>query len=102
MNSIESLEKEVLDRAANVIKCLGHPLRIRLLAALEEGEKTVSELQERSEATQATVSQQLATLRGRGIVECRRDGANVFYWITEPRVSQILDCIRHCDQDSVF
>lgn len=102
MTSIELLEQEVLDRAATVIKCLGHPLRIRLLASLEEGEKTVGELQERTEATQATVSQQLATLRGRGIVECRRDGANVFYWITEPKVSRILDCIRQCDQDSVF
>lgn len=97
MHSIETMEPEVLDRAANIIKCLGHPLRIRILSALEDGEKTVSELQDRSEASQATVSQQLATMRGRGIVECRRDGANVFYWITEPSVSQILDCIRQCD-----
>lgn len=98
MASIELLEKEVLDRAANVIKCLGHPLRLRLLAVLEEGEKTVTELQERSDATQATVSQQLATLRGRGIVDCRREGANVFYWTIEPKVSKILDCISQCDR----
>jgi ArsR family transcriptional regulator len=87
----------VLTRAATVIKCLGHPLRLRLLEALETGDKTVSQLQRAARAGQASVSQQLAILRGRGIVDCRREGANVYYWITEPRVAKILDCIRQCD-----
>lgn len=98
MTSIDLFDSEVLDRAAHVIKCIGHPLRLRLLAALEGGELTVSELQSAGDATQAAVSQQLATMRGRGIVDCRRDGANVYYWIVEPKVSKILDCIRQCDR----
>lgn len=97
--NIASVHSEVLDRAALVIKCLGHPLRLRLLEALEAGEMSVSELQEYSGATQAAVSQQLGTMRGRGIVDCRRDGANVFYRITESKVSFILDCIRKCDAE---
>jgi DNA-binding transcriptional ArsR family regulator len=87
----------VLARAAIVIKCLGHPLRLRLLEALEAGERTVSQLQQAARASQASVSQQLAILRGRGIVDSRRDGANVYYWITEPKVGKILDCIRRSD-----
>lgn len=94
---IASLKPDSLNRAASVIKCLGHPLRLRLLEALESGEKTVSELQEYAGASQAAVSQQLATMRGRGIVNCRREGINVYYWISEPKVSLILDCIRQCD-----
>jgi DNA-binding transcriptional ArsR family regulator len=61
------------------------------------GEKTVSDLQEYAGATQAAVSQQLATLRARGIVDNRRDGAHVFYRIVEPKVTAILGCIRTCD-----
>jgi ArsR family transcriptional regulator len=91
------IHHEVLGRAATVIKCLGHPLRLRLLEALETGEQTVSQLQDYSGATQAAVSQQLATMRGRGIVDCRREGANVYYRIVEPKVHLILDCIRQCD-----
>ena len=68
-----SISGDVLANAAEVIKCLGHPLRLRLLEALESGERSVSDLQGYSGATQAAVSQQLATLKARGIVDCRRD-----------------------------
>jgi len=91
------LGPDVLERAAEVIKCLGHPLRLRLLECLEEGEKSVSELQEYAHTSQAAVSQQLATMRGRGIVDARRDGPFVYYRIVEPKVFHILNCIRACE-----
>ncbi|MEE8135478.1 MAG: metalloregulator ArsR/SmtB family transcription factor [Gemmatimonadales bacterium] len=91
------IEHDVLERAANIIKCLGHPLRLRLLEGLENGEMTVSDLQEYSGATQAAVSQQLATLKSRRVVDSRRDGAYVHYRIIEPKVEHILGCIRTCD-----
>lgn len=91
-----SLDPALLDHAAGVIKCLGHPLRLLLLDAMEGGEATVSELQARTGAAQAMVSQQLATLRGHGVVTARRDGPFVRYSIAEPKVHAILDCIRGC------
>jgi ArsR family transcriptional regulator, virulence genes transcriptional regulator len=91
-----TLDPVALGRAANVIKCLGHPLRLMLLDAMEPGEATVSELQARTGASQAMVSQQLATLRGHGIVTARREGPFVRYAISEPKVYRILDCIRGC------
>jgi ArsR family transcriptional regulator len=93
-----TLDHAVLARAAAVIKCLGHPLRLILLEALESGEKTVVELQAISGATQSKVSQQLAILRGTGCVSARRDGPFVRYSIAEPRVHIILDCVRHCSE----
>jgi len=93
---IERVSEEDLIRMAGIIKCLGHPLRLRLLEALEGGEQSVSDLQKGTGATQAAVSQQLAILRGRDVVAHRRDGPNVYYWIIEPRVSVILDCVRNC------
>jgi ArsR family transcriptional regulator len=86
---------DVLHSAANVIKCLGHPMRLRLLELLEHGERTVSDLVEGTCATQAAVSQQLGVLRGHGVVAARRDGPYVRYHITEPKVRHILDCIRN-------
>ena len=72
---------DILARAATVIKCLGHPLRLRLLEALEQGERTVTELQDYADMSQAAVSQQLATLKARGIVDSRREGTFVYYRI---------------------
>jgi DNA-binding transcriptional ArsR family regulator len=90
------IPSEYLTKSAEVIKCLGHPLRLRLLEALERREMTVSDLQEYAGVSQASVSQQLGILRGRGVVDSRREGVYVYYRITEPKVSSILACIRQC------
>lgn len=87
----------VLERAALVIKTLAHPMRMRLLEALEAGEQSVSALQEYTGATQAAVSQQLAVLRAYGIVAGRRVGNHVYYHVSEPKVGHILECVRSCD-----
>ena len=92
-----AISDDVLVTSAEVIKCLGHPLRLRLLECLESGEKSVSELQRYSGATQAAVSQQLITLKAHDIVDSRREGSHMYYRITEPKVSSILNCIRTCD-----
>ncbi len=91
------LDPDVLHRAAEVIKCLGHPLRLRLVEALDEGERSVSELQTYADSAQSAVSQQLAVLKAHAVVDSRRDGAHVYYRIIEPKVTAILSCIRSCD-----
>ncbi len=90
------LDPRVLADAAEMIRVLGHPVRLRIVECLEDGERTVSELQESLASTQAAVSQQLARMRSAGIVRGRRDGVNVWYSIADERVVQMLDCLRHC------
>jgi len=87
----------VFERAARVIRVLGHPFRLRILESLEVGERNVADLQDELEANQAVISQQLAILRAEDVVASRRDGPRVYYRIIEPKVSHILDCIRQCD-----
>lgn len=97
----EPIAFDVLEAAAGVIKCLGHPLRLRLLDVMERvGEASVSELQLFTGATQAAVSEQLGILRGRNVVAARRDGAFMRYRITERRVAHILACVRECNGTS--
>lgn len=90
------LDAQVLADAAEMIRVLGHPVRLRIVECLEEGERTVTDLQETLEATQASVSQQLARMRAAGIVRGRRDGVNVWYSISDDRVIQMLNCLRNC------
>ena len=94
---IRFIDPASLSKAADVIKVVGHPDRLRILEFLEEGEKAVGEIQDCLGLPQAIVSQHLAKMRGWGMVESRRDGIHVFYRIKEPKVSHILDCFRHCD-----
>lgn len=97
ITALARIDELTLDRAAHVIRVLGHPLRLRILELLEDGPRPVMELVREVGATQAIVSQQLAILRGAGVVGARRDGSRVYYRITEPKVGRILACIRECD-----
>jgi ArsR family transcriptional regulator len=88
---------EILERAARVIRVLGHPLRLRILETLEGGERHVTDLVLATGTSQALVSQHLAILRAEDVVGFRREGGRIYYRITEPKVHRILDCIRDCD-----
>jgi ArsR family transcriptional regulator len=95
--SLNRIDPTVVERAARVIRILGHPLRLRILELLEGGERNVTDLQDELRTTQSVISQQLAILRSEDVVAPRRDGPRVYYRIVEPKVSRILDCIRECD-----
>jgi len=94
------LDPAVLAEAAEMVRVLGHPVRLRIVELLEAGEQTVTQLRESLDAPQALVSQQLARMRGAGIVAGKRVGSNVWYAITDERVVRMLDCLRHCDTTS--
>ena len=94
---LRGIDPEVLTRAADTIRVLGHPERIKIVEVLEAGDATVSEIQDKVGISQPMVSQHLARLRAHGIVESSRDGQHVIYSLVEPKVEHILRCIRTCD-----
>ena len=75
---------------ARLFRVLGHPVRIRILELLSDGERTVGDLQAALRLDSSGTSQHLAALRDQGILESRRDGTSVYYRIRDPRVSQLL------------
>ncbi|HEY8287067.1 MAG TPA: metalloregulator ArsR/SmtB family transcription factor [Chloroflexota bacterium] len=79
---------------AEFFKALAHPVRITILELLRQGELTVGDLQERLVIDPSSVSQQLAVLRSRNIVESRRAGSNVFYTVRDPAIFGLLDTAR--------
>lgn len=94
---LRGIDPEVLTRAADTIRVLGHPDRIKIVEVLEGGDASVTEIQEKVGLSQPMVSQHLARLRAHGIVESSRDGQHVIYALVEPKVEHILRCIRTCD-----
>ncbi len=75
---------------ADFFRALGHPVRIRLVEELGQGERTVAELQQALGIPQPLVSQQLAVLRGRELVSTRKSGANVVYALRDPLLTDLL------------
>ncbi len=76
---------------AEFFKALSHPLRIRILDELRNGEVGVNDLSARLDAEQSSLSQQLAVLRNRNLVTARKDGLNVLYSVRDPDIFRLLD-----------
>jgi ArsR family transcriptional regulator len=79
---------------ADLFKALGHPVRIRMLELLRDGEQTVSELQAQLAIDASSVSQQLAVLRNRRLIVGRKQGTSVYYRAVDEQVFELLDIAR--------
>jgi DNA-binding transcriptional ArsR family regulator len=75
---------------AKFFRALGDPRRLRILRAVLDEEKNVSELVKLTGAPQGRVSTHLACLRWCGYVTARQDGRQVFYRVTDSRVRALL------------
>ncbi|MFD1040687.1 ArsR/SmtB family transcription factor [Virgibacillus byunsanensis] len=79
---------------ADFFKALSHPLRIRILELLAEGEKSVNEMQRILNSEGSAVSQQLSVLRSKNIVVGVKDGKKVRYSLRDPAIIQLLEAAR--------
>ncbi|HLA10330.1 MAG TPA: metalloregulator ArsR/SmtB family transcription factor [Pyrinomonadaceae bacterium] len=85
------MRKQLSNFKAEFFKALAHPLRISILDALREGELTVNEISQLFDVEPANASQQLAVLRNRNIVVTRKEGANVYYSVSDKSIFKLLD-----------
>ena len=81
------------DREAEVLKVLGHPVRLKIVAGLMSQSCNVKKIWECLGLPQATVSQHLALLKNKGIIDGRRDGVEVFYYVTSEKARQVIDAL---------
>ncbi len=79
-----------VDRAAATFRLLSDPTRLRILAALVRGERSVSELADDVGANPPAVSQHLAKLRAARVVDSRRQGNRILYAAPDGRVADLL------------
>jgi len=81
---------------AEVLKILGHPVRLQIVAVLCGGGTHVTGLVERLGVRQSTISQHLRLLRMNGVVEGTRVNGYMVYRLVQPRIPELLRCIVGC------
>ncbi len=92
------MNEQVAERVADVLKAVAHPIRLQIVALLEEQEMCVGQIMEALDGKQAVTSQQLALMRNRGVLARRREGNKIFYRIANPNVIRLLHCMyNHCE-----
>ena len=88
------MEKDLYEIQADICKTLGNAKRIRILDALQNSELTVSELVDIVGISPANISQHLGIMRQKGILTSRREGVNIFYKISNRKVSKACALMR--------
>ncbi len=86
--------KQLFDMHAEVCKTLANPKRLEIIYALKDGELSVGDLVEELGIPKANVSQHLAMLRQRGVVLSKREGVNVYYRISSPKIIEACALMR--------
>jgi DNA-binding transcriptional ArsR family regulator len=80
--------------ASEKIKALAHPIRLYIIALLKtQKEMNVTDFQNELQLEQAVVSHHLNLLKDRNILDCRRDGRNMYYSLKSKKVLSVLSCI---------
>lgn len=94
---MNDLTPDQLEKAANMLKAIAHPMRIAILNYLEEGKKlTVTELHELLKIEQSTTSHHLGILKDKGVLLSKRDGKNTYYFLKHDNLRQIVECVSKC------
>ena len=88
------MEKEIYELHASICQTLSNPKRLEILNTLREKEMPVKKLIEVTGLSKANLSQHLALLRQKKIVLARRDGVNIYYRISNPKVIKACDLMR--------
>ena len=85
---------EIEQFKSEFFKVLAHPLRIRILELLAEGDKNVNDIQTLLGSEGSAVSQQVTILRAKNIVIGTKEGNRVVYSLRDPLISELLQVAR--------
>ncbi len=78
---------------AKVIKALAHPTRLFIVDELSRTERCVAELTDMVGADMSTISKHLSVLKSAGIVEDKKRGSQVIYFLRVPCILRFFDCV---------
>lgn len=90
--SVTPLEK--MAEAAECLRTLAHPVRLRMIELLLDHRMTVGEIAEACEIRPNVASEHLGKMKDRGLLDLEKDGRQAFYTIAEPGLRSIIQCVQ--------
>jgi len=80
-------------RMAEFLQGFSNPVRVEIMCALRDGEKSVGEIAESVGAKQSNISQQLQILMAKGYVTRRREERNIYYRVSKADIYEVMESI---------
>ncbi len=89
------MKEEQIDAMSKLLKSMSHPIRLKILCLLQEGEMSVGDIRDQVKTTNANVSQHLNILRNQGIIDYRKDANFIYNKITDKRIVDLIQKMRN-------
>lgn len=94
-----NMNVEQIARVADLLKTIGHPLRLEILEILEQEEPlSVSDIMARCEnnVEQSLLSHHLIKMKDKGVLKCEKNGMHMMYMLKDRQILHIFDCMDKC------
>ena len=91
------IDTDRLDVAANRLRAISHPMRIAIIAMLEENQElNVTQIHTKLNIEQAATSHHLSILKRKGILHSKRNGKENIYYLKDEALNRLVECIQSC------
>ena len=87
------VDPKKVELEAGLLAVLAQPTRLKILYFLREGEKCACEINPSMQEDPSVISRHLVKMKEAGLLDSRKEGVSIFYWIREPKVFRILDMV---------
>ncbi|MHC4553195.1 MAG: ArsR/SmtB family transcription factor [Planctomycetota bacterium] len=94
VEQIELMPDEMIEKAAECLKVMAHPVRLRIVDILMQGEFAVHEIAELAKTSPNQTCEHLRLLKGHGLLNAERRGRTVYYQIASPQLPGLIHCIQ--------
>jgi DNA-binding transcriptional ArsR family regulator len=94
MNDVVLLPDDVLDKAAECLKVMAHPVRLKMVNLLMTGDFAVHEIAAHCGSSANQTCEHLRLLKGHGLLDSVRKGRTVYYKIQSPQLPGLIRCIQ--------
>lgn len=96
------MKKNIAEKAAETLKILANPERLRIVALLRNGELCVSEIVDTLREKESTISQNLNRMKNKGVLDSRRSGSKVLYYLKDAKMlNELLNCMISSPDDDI-
>jgi len=94
MDNVVLLSDETLEKAAECLKVMAHPVRLKMVNLLMTGDFAVHEIAAHCAISASQACEHLRLLKGYGLLDSVRQGRTVYYKILSPQLPGLIGCIR--------
>lgn len=86
--------EEQVEQVTEILKSIAHPIRLKILCFLIDGEKNVSEIEQQFGSTISNISQHLTILRKASIIDRRKEANFMYYSIKDENIQYLMESIK--------